>query len=76
MSYDGSDICNVAELNMNDEPCDDKEMKEVEKMDGTYGASYCEDDEIHKSYVSSDSSQDFMDEMEKNRLFWEACLAS
>ncbi|KAE9589217.1 hypothetical protein Lal_00000247 [Lupinus albus] len=71
--YDGSDICNAAdEFNMYGEPCDDADdRKEVEG-----GASYCEDDEIHKSYVSSDSSQKFMDEMEKNRLFWEACLAS
>ncbi|CAL0320593.1 unnamed protein product [Lupinus luteus] len=79
-SYDGSDICNAAEINMNGEPCDDadnEEKKEGEDMDG---ASYCEDDEMedktHKSYVSSDSSQEFVDEMEKNRLFWEACLAS
>ncbi|XP_059436157.1 uncharacterized protein LOC132169087 [Corylus avellana] len=29
-----------------------------------------------KSSVSVDSSDEFMDEAEKNRLFWEACLAS
>ncbi|KAE8009623.1 hypothetical protein FH972_006051 [Carpinus fangiana] len=29
-----------------------------------------------KSGVSVDSSDEFMDEAEKNRLFWEACLAS
>jgi hypothetical protein len=29
-----------------------------------------------KSSVSVDSGNEFMDEAEKNRLFWEACLAS
>jgi hypothetical protein len=29
-----------------------------------------------KSSVSVDSSEELMDEAEKNRLFWEACLAS
>ncbi|XP_058738908.1 nonsense-mediated mRNA decay protein 2 [Vicia villosa] len=57
------------------------EDEEVKKSD-VYGSSYIEDDDIqeqknYKSYVSDDSSdQKFLDEMEKNRLFWEACLAS
>ncbi|ESW16567.1 hypothetical protein PHAVU_007G167000 [Phaseolus vulgaris] len=56
-----------------------KEVEEDEKS-GVYGMSCCEDDEMEeeqmKSFVSFDSSQEFVDEMEKNRLFWEACLAS
>ncbi|KAK7270231.1 hypothetical protein RIF29_23232 [Crotalaria pallida] len=83
-SYDVSDICIASEVNMYDESsCDgdvDDEKKEDEEIDGAYGASYCEDDEMQeenqRSYVSFDSSQDSVDEMEKNRLFWEACLAS
>ncbi|CAL0300559.1 unnamed protein product [Lupinus luteus] len=82
-SYDGSDACNSDEL-INIESCDDEdgdEKKEDEELvDGVYGASYCEDDEMQeetqKSYVSSNSNQEFVDEMEKNRLFWETCLAS
>lgn len=84
--YDESDACDIAsELNMHDESCDDDEHDgekiEDEEKDDAYGASYCEDDEMQeqyqKSYVSSDSSQEeFVDEMEKDRLFWEACLAS
>ncbi|XP_057440685.1 uncharacterized protein LOC130732706 [Lotus japonicus] len=74
-SYHHSDeICAAAELNgyesLNDED---------EKKDGIYGNSYCEDDEMqehHKSSVSDDSGQELVDEVEKNRLFWEACLAS
>ncbi|OIV91304.1 hypothetical protein TanjilG_01835 [Lupinus angustifolius] len=86
-SYDESDTSNSDELiNMydDDESCDDEygdEKKENEELvDGVYGASYCEDDEMQeenqKIYVSSNSNQEFVDEMEKNRLFWEACLAS
>lgn len=60
---------------------EDEEEEEVKKSD-VYVSSYCEDDDIqehnnYKSYVSDDSSDhEFLDEMEKNRLFWEACLAS
>ncbi|XP_028804249.1 uncharacterized protein LOC114759262 [Neltuma alba] len=47
---------------------------------GVHGTSYCDDDEIqkhkHRSSLSVDSGQQLMDEMEKNRRFWEACLAS
>ncbi|KAJ1435716.1 hypothetical protein SESBI_04660 [Sesbania bispinosa] len=85
-SYDGSGICNVAELDGH-ESCDEhdhgdekKEDDEEKDVNVVYGTSYCEDDdeiqEHHKSFVSFDSGQEFMDEMEKNRLFWEACLAS
>nr|XP_004496052.1 probable ATP-dependent RNA helicase ddx56 [Cicer arietinum]XP_012569916.1 probable ATP-dependent RNA helicase ddx56 [Cicer arietinum] len=69
-SYDGSDHINDADL-MNDE-----------KKSVNYGRSYCEEDEEEneieqqKSYVSYDSGHESMDEMEKNRQFWEACLAS
>ncbi|GAU17602.1 hypothetical protein TSUD_341460 [Trifolium subterraneum] len=61
---------------------DDDEKKNKEGDVNVYGSSYCEDDEMqeqnnYKSYVSDDSSdKEFVDEMEKNRLFWEACLAS
>ncbi|KEH43117.1 hypothetical protein MtrunA17_Chr1g0192951 [Medicago truncatula] len=65
---------------------DDEEEKDV-----VYGTSYCSEDddddddeknEIHnqqkkkKWYVSFDLGHESMDEMEKNRRFWEACLAS
>ncbi|KAF1869818.1 hypothetical protein Lal_00017395 [Lupinus albus] len=71
-SYDGSDICDAAELNEYNE----------KKDNSLYGTSYCEDDDDemqehhYKSCVSDDSSQELLDEAEKNRLFWEACLAS
>jgi hypothetical protein len=63
---------------------DDDDVEKNKKGDvNVYGSSYCEDDEMqeqnnYKSYVSDDSSdKEFVDdEMEKNRLFWEACLAS
>jgi hypothetical protein len=63
---------------------DDDDVEKDKKDDvNVYGSSYCEDDEMqeqnnYKSYVSDDSSdKEFVDdEMEKNRLFWEACLAS
>ncbi|XP_061366483.1 uncharacterized protein LOC133309701 [Gastrolobium bilobum] len=76
-SDDNSETCNASELNVFDESlnADDEDEK---KVDG-YGTSYCEDDEMqehHKSCVSDDSGQELVDEMERNRLFWEACLAS
>ncbi|XP_061346644.1 uncharacterized protein LOC133292265 [Gastrolobium bilobum] len=81
-SYDVSDTCNAAELN-GYESCgddDDDEKKQDEEKDKVYGTSYCEDDEMqeeHKeSSVSFDSGQELVDEIEKNRLFWQACLAS
>ncbi|CAJ1969137.1 unnamed protein product [Sphenostylis stenocarpa] len=83
-NYDGSGACDAAEFDESceDEPGDEISKKEVDEDEksGVYGMSYCEDDEMEeehmKSYVSFDSSQEFVDEMEKNRLFWEACLAS
>ncbi|XP_027368002.1 uncharacterized protein LOC113873850 [Abrus precatorius] len=79
-SYDGSGACNAADLDGYvswDEHDDDDD----EKKEDVFGVSCCEDDdEMHeenmKSYVSFDSGQEFVDEVEKNRLFWEACLAS
>ncbi|BAT95661.1 hypothetical protein LR48_Vigan02g110500 [Vigna angularis] len=67
------------------ECCDDDHDDEIAKVtqdekSGVYGMSYCEDDDMEeehmKSHVSFDSGHEFVDEMEKNRLFWEACLAS
>ena len=91
-SYDRSDACNAAEANWGGECCDadddeeddgdDVKKEGEEEKDVVYGTSYCdEDDEMlqeehHKSFVSFDSNQGSVDEREKNRLFWEACLAS
>ncbi|XP_054804448.1 uncharacterized protein LOC129307494 [Prosopis cineraria] len=54
--------------------------KNDEEEADVHGTSYCDDDEIqkhqHRSSLSVDSAQQLMDEMEKNRRFWEACLAS
>lgn len=67
---------------LNDED-DDEDVKKKKQKGNVHGDSYCEDDEMqeennYKSFVSDDSSsdQEFVDEKEKNRLFWEACLAS
>ncbi|XP_027349378.1 uncharacterized protein LOC113860987 [Abrus precatorius] len=75
-SYDNSETFSAAELDgyesLNDDDGD-------EKKNDVHGTSYCEDDEMqghNKSCVSDDSGQELVDEMEKNRLFWEACLAS
>lgn len=73
-SYDNSETCNACE-SLNDDDNDEDQRK----GDVVYGTSYCEDDEMqehHKSFVSDDSCHESIDEMEKNRLFWEACLAS
>ncbi|KAG5063189.1 hypothetical protein JHK85_004372 [Glycine max] len=80
-NYDGSGACNVAEFDGCDESCDEHDGGvEKKEDDGVFGMSYCEDDEMQeeqmKSYVSFESGQESLDEMEKNRLFWEACLAS
>jgi len=85
-NYEGSGSCDGAVLDGEEsEFCDEEHDEEIAKVEedeksGVYGMSYCEDDEMEeehvKSYVSFDSSQEFVDEMEKNRLFWEACLAS
>ncbi|KAI4301333.1 hypothetical protein L6164_034621 [Bauhinia variegata] len=83
-SYDASEICDIGKLN-GYESCDgdgdakneDEEEKEEEAL--VYGISYCTDEEhsISKpSAVDSVSEQEVVDEREKNRLFWEACLAS
>lgn len=79
--YDSSEICNASELNGYDESWNIDDDVEDEKKDDVihHGTSYCDDDEMQqhqKSCVSDDSGQEFVDEMEKNRLFWEACLAS
>ncbi|KAK7259449.1 hypothetical protein RIF29_25056 [Crotalaria pallida] len=82
-SYDDSETSDAAELSGYNESLNkyDDDDDEDGKKDCFYGTSYCEDDEMagqhYKSCVSDDdSSQELMDEMEKNRLFWEACLAS
>ncbi|KAE9618466.1 hypothetical protein Lalb_Chr02g0143041 [Lupinus albus] len=67
-SYDGSDEHECCD---DDEYGDEKKENDEELVDG---ASYCEDDdEMEKE---NNSKQEFVDEIEKNRLFWEACLAS
>ncbi|KAK7277702.1 hypothetical protein RJT34_22717 [Clitoria ternatea] len=79
-SYDGS--CSAEELDGCEMSWDEDREDEDDKKKEDFGTSYCEDDdemqqeEQLKSYVSFDSGQNFVDEMEKNRLFWEACLAS
>ncbi|XP_014511735.1 uncharacterized protein LOC106770439 [Vigna radiata var. radiata] len=77
-NYEGSGA--VFDEEENDDHDDEiAKMREDEKS-GVYGMSYCEDDDMEeehmKSHVSFDSGHEFVDEMEKNRLFWEACLAS
>ncbi|KAJ1392723.1 hypothetical protein SESBI_35550 [Sesbania bispinosa] len=76
-SYDNSEACDPAELKGYEFLIDDDED---EGKVTVYGTSYCEDDEMQehrmKSFVSDDSGQELLDEKEKNRLFWEACLAS
>jgi len=78
--YDSSEICNASELNGYDESWNIDDDVEDEKKDDVihHGTSYCDDDDMQhqKSCVSDDSGQELVDEMEKNRLFWEACLAS
>ncbi|XP_020211739.1 acidic leucine-rich nuclear phosphoprotein 32 family member A [Cajanus cajan] len=83
-NYDGS----AAELDEDEDEDEDEgdsycdeEHEDDEKKSEVYGMSYCDDDdemqeEQMKSHVSFDSRQEFVDEMEKNKLFWEACLAS
>nr|XP_025634403.1 probable calcium-binding protein CML30 isoform X2 [Arachis hypogaea] len=65
-----------------DDDDDDDDGKKKEE-DVVFGTSYCdEEDEVlqeqhpTRSFVSFASNQESLDEMEKNRLFWEACLAS
>ncbi|KAK7378922.1 hypothetical protein VNO80_04371 [Phaseolus coccineus] len=79
--YDSSETCNAAELNgyefRNNDHVDDVED---EKKCEVRGTSYCDDDdemqEHQKSCVSDESGHELVDEMERNRRFWEACLAS
>ncbi|CAK8572855.1 unnamed protein product [Lathyrus sativus] len=56
----------------------EKRKDEEEEKDVVYGKSYCEedeeDDEVHGEDV--DLGGDLVDENEKNRRFWEACMAS
>lgn len=72
-----------------DEPDDDDEMKEDsnEHENGNkeacvYGTSYYieeeddDDDEIQQHHKSTNKPVDSVDEIEKNRRFWEDCLAS
>ncbi|KAF7804802.1 phosphopantothenoylcysteine decarboxylase subunit VHS3 [Senna tora] len=91
-SYDGSDESDTQNFNLGYGSCDpdfnndaekkkdggEEEEEEEEKACVYYGSSYCDDgdEEVQKHQNSSDSGQHLMDEMEKNRRFWEACLAS
>jgi len=68
-----------------DDDDDDDEEEEAEEEEEEEGHSYPAWAAEHnwklaagrrKSSVSVDSSEELMDEEEKNRLFWEACLAS
>lgn len=88
-SYDGSA---VNEHDDDDEKRSEDVDEEKDVVYGTSYCSEEEDDdddeknnEIHidqykkkkkKCYVSFDSGNESMDEMEKNKRFWEACLAS
>ncbi|RDX80692.1 hypothetical protein CR513_38734, partial [Mucuna pruriens] len=70
-SYDISETCNAAEFN-GYESLNIDDDDEGEKSAQVHGISYCEDDEMQqhqKSCVSDDSSQELVDEMEKNRLW-------
>jgi len=88
-SYDGSAVNEHDQSWCDDDDEKRLEDDEEEEKDVVYGTSYCsendDDDkknEIHdqhkkkKCYVSFDLGHESMDEMEKNRRFWEACLAS
>lgn len=74
--YDSSETCNAAELNGYEFWNDVEDEKKCE----VHRTSYCDDDdemqEHQKSCVSDESGHELVDEMEKNRRFWEACLAS
>lgn len=86
----GSPECNDAESCTDDTPdCDEFDMDEDENHeDGEEGENYEKnDDEVveskatkgfTKSSASIDSTKEFkmLNEVDKNRLFWEACLAS
>ncbi|WVZ07816.1 hypothetical protein V8G54_021162 [Vigna mungo] len=82
--HDTSETSNAAELKgyefwNNDHDADD--VDDDEKKCEVHGTSYCDDDddqmqEQQKFCVSDESGHEVLDEMEKNRRFWEACLAS
>lgn len=85
--HDTSETSNAAELKgyefwNNDHDADD--VDDDEKKREVHGTSYCDDDgddddqmhEQQKFCVSDESGHEVLDEMEKNRRFWEACLAS
>ncbi|KAK7396830.1 hypothetical protein VNO78_17990 [Psophocarpus tetragonolobus] len=74
--YDNSETSNAAELNGYESWSNDEDFED-EKSAETHGTSYCDDDdEIQQHQKSFDSGQELVDEMEENRRFWEACLAS
>ncbi|BAT86364.1 hypothetical protein LR48_Vigan03g290000 [Vigna angularis] len=79
--HDTSETCN--EFWNNDHDADDVDDDDGdEKKCEVHGTSYCDDDdddqmqEHQKFCVSDESGHEVLDEMEKNRRFWEACLAS
>lgn len=82
-SYDASESRNVSEVingYVSHDELDDEKKEDEDEEVCVYGTSYCEDDDEiqqhHKSTESVDSGPDLVDEIEKNRRFWEACLAS
>jgi len=90
-SNDGSAVNEHDQSWRDDDDDDEKRLEDdEEEKDVVYGRSYCseddDDDDYHhkkndqhkkkKCSVSFDLGNESMDEMEKNRRFWEACLAS
>ena len=76
---DDCDDLDLLQASVNDD--DDDEEEEEEEEGHSYPTWAVEHNwklaaGRRKSSVSVDSSDEFMDEAEKNRLFWEACLAS
>ncbi|MBA0709324.1 hypothetical protein Golax_024362 [Gossypium laxum] len=77
-------FANVVE-GVDDEDDDDDDDGVVEQKEGQLYKKGCRDDERikgvgvgkeKKSSSSAENSSETMNEMEKNRLFWETCLAS
>ncbi|XP_028762301.1 uncharacterized protein LOC114720772 [Neltuma alba] len=86
--YDSSESVNSDQLINGYEPDEKRIEDEDEEEVCVYGTTYREEEEEDdddddceiqvqkKVRVCGDSGPKKMDEMEKNRLFWEACLAS
>ncbi|CAK7348226.1 unnamed protein product [Dovyalis caffra] len=72
--------CHVVDDADDDDDDDEEEEEEQEKGVHVY-QSWVEHGHVglpmkQKSCVSADSAKESLNEQEKNRLFWEACLAS